>query len=232
MKTKRVGFVDTETTGFEKKKMVWSVGIVVCDLTIPWAGDWSVSRRSQAEWILPYLPGDIPSNAFQRGDIMAASRRDCDEAAEHARSMMAGSYDPEGFREEMRDYLEDLRLERVREIRTDLEQCDELWAWNAEFDIDALAQIEFHENIELRINCAMKLFAFLYPGQRKKLALAADYLGLPVDGAQHHTALYDAQLLESVWFRIKDQQMAMLGERDRVRTEAVFEQQLPTIAPY
>lgn len=196
MGTETIVFVDTETTGFTADNACWQVGIIRCIVE----NGARVVHRTEQEFVLPYLTQDLHSNAFQRGAIISASAVDCDDAAEHARAMMCGAYDRDEFVDHMREFLEEVREDRASEIGQELEDSDSIYAWNAKFDEPVLGKICPPDTYSIR--CAMSQFRRLNPGVRYKLATAADHYGIGVDGVRHHTALYDATLLEKVWFRM------------------------------
>ena len=148
---KTIAFVDTETTGLKSDSLVWSVGVVLCRLKIPSSGEWIVDERHCEEWILPRMSSEIPKNAYQRGTIIEAFRNDCDEAADIARDLMCGTYDPHEFKDRMSEHLESLRMEREAEICHFLDQADEAWAWHARFDQDVLDGMLEYETPEIRL---------------------------------------------------------------------------------
>lgn len=209
----RVAFVDTETTGFTAGNTPWHVGVVNCDFDEdPNRNPCQTPFVDREEFVLPILTADLGQTAFQRGTIIDYCREDCDEAADYARDWCE-VYDREEFLDHMRTHLETVCEERSWGIFRALSDADEIWAWNAKFDRPILEEACKHY---FDVECAMELFKAHYPGIRYKLATAADYFDIAVNGVRHHTALYDAELCMNVWFRMKLQcQSEADQKRDR-----------------
>jgi hypothetical protein len=191
-------FFDTETTGLGESAICWQIGLTL--LTIN--NKSSTVETENRYYTLAYMRDDLPSRIYNASVASSFMNPVRDEAADHARIIMDGYYDPDEFKEYMREYLEEDRREKLSLFQVDWNEANKRFAWNLEFDLGVLRRAyDRHGEIfdPKGAECVMIAYKAKYPERRARLVDACGDLGIAVKAADLHQAQYDSELLYKVW---------------------------------
>lgn len=194
-KPMRMLILDTETTGFDGDAICWQVGLIMTSVNL--------SKRRirvifEQEITLAYMPEEIPRHCFNGRPMFEAFQPIRDSAYEYAREVMCGEYDPAEFRLHMSEFLYADREQKVETVGKTLSKCDVWAAWNLNFDHRTLLKlfddyrVTFDESVHSF--CLLEAYRKRYPSRRGRLVDVCSSMGINVEAARVHTALYDAQL--------------------------------------
>lgn len=189
-------FFDTETTGLHERQC-WQVGFVQCCYE---SGE-KVAVFSDC-FDLRYPSGEIEPKFYNCGEYYSRTKIIHNEAFDYAKEAMGGHYDEDEFNSLISEFLWRDREEKIDEFIDAWEWADQQIAWNADFDqpvVEDLLARHGRSFSQSDVRCLMKTFKKNFPGQRFKLTAACQFFGISVDGCKTHNALYDSELVESVY---------------------------------